>query len=172
MNWCKECDKDKKKKYYEKNKEIIIKKNKQYYLENKGINRESHKKWKKKWLLTEQGRISNNISRALKRALGENKRNHWEDVLGYTVNDLLKHLNSGDFTVKDYLEGDFHIDHIIPESLFVYKNKNDVEFKKCWDYRNLRIWPANENISKTNSFNLDLIKEYNIKDLIPIGVKL
>ena len=170
MSWCKECDKEKKRSYYEKNKKEIINKNMEYYFNNKEINRKSHKKWKEKYLSTEKGKIGNNISRALKKSLKENKNGHWEDIVGYDIKTLVNHLNNGDFKVSDYLNGNYHIDHIIPESLYSYKNIEDFEFKKCWNYRNLRIFPSKDNIIKSNNLNLDLVKKYKIKDLMPSGI--
>jgi hypothetical protein len=57
------------------------------------------------------------------------------------------------------------VDHIIPVSLFDHKDK--IEIKKCWNLRNLRYLPAAENISKSNTLDIKLIKEYDIEDLLP-----
>lgn len=51
----------------------------------------------------------------------------------------------------------------------IYKKVNEYkEFLKCWNYRNLRIIPALENLSKSDKLNIELVDKYNIKDLLPI----
>ena len=42
--------------------------------------------------------------------------------------------------------------------------------KKCWNWRNLRYLPAEENSSKGDALDIGLIKSYGIEDLLPEGV--
>ena len=70
---------------------------------------------------------------------------------------------------KYRLTDDYHIDHIIPVSLYDFLNNDDV--KKCWNPRNLRIITIDENQSKKDKLDLDLIDEYNICDLLPEGLE-
>jgi hypothetical protein len=39
--------------------------------------------------------------------------------------------------------------------------------KKCWDLRNLRPLEIKENCSKQDKLDIELIKQYNIEDLLP-----
>lgn len=69
-----------------------------------------------------------------------------EQVLGYSVNDLMNHLAIIDSDcVKDK-----EIDHIIPKSKFKFKNIRDKEFMECWALNNLRLISKTENRQKWN----------------------
>lgn len=102
--------------------------------------------------------MSSNIYYSLKKAKGGSK---WEDIVGYTANDLKKHLESlwepwmnwenygnpnGDHT------NCWHIDHVIPKSWFNYTSYEDPEFKACWALSNLQPKEAKENIIKNNNY--------------------
>ena len=78
---------------------------------------------------------------------------------------MQEHLNS---TKKPDWGDDLHIDHIIPSSLFDHTNEE--ETKKCWNWRNLRYLPAEENKNKKDKLDMDLVKSYGIEDLLPVGV--
>lgn len=80
------------------------------------------------------------------------------------MEDLQNHLNS---TKQPEWGDDVHIDHIIPSSLFDHTNEEEI--KKCWHWRNLRYLPSIDNKSKGNTLDLDLIRSYNIEDLLPEG---
>jgi hypothetical protein len=95
-------------------------------------------------------RLNNNISTAISSALrGRKKGRHWETIVGYTVKELKKHLEkyfTNGMAWENY--GEWHIDHIIPISLWTYTNPEDIEFKKCWSLENLRpVW-AKDNVRK------------------------
>ena len=68
----------------------------------------------------------------------------------------------------------FHIDHVIPSSYFTQqleldeqqKIENEEVLYKWWNYRNLRVWPAKDNIQKYNTLDMDLIKQHGIEDLL------
>jgi len=155
--------------------------NHQYYIDHKGkyINtgwaknhpermRELKGKWKKNKSKTDikyiiNNRISNAISLSLK---GNKNGRHWETLVGYTLNDLIKRLKitiSKGYTWQDFLKGKLHIDHIIPIRAFVFKKPEDEEFKQCWSLWNLRLLTRKENLSKhdsiTNPILLGLLKK-------------
>lgn len=79
------------------------------------------------------------------------KYGHYFDILGYTQQDLIDHLdkllNNG-MTWENY--GKWHVDHKIPISFFKFKSINDDEFKKCWSLDNLQPMWEKENLSKSN----------------------
>jgi len=44
--------------------------------------------------------------------------------------------------------GEWHIDHIIPKSIFNYTDVIHIDFKRCWALDNLRPLWAMENLKK------------------------
>lgn len=128
------------KQWYEKNREKIN----EYY--NK------YSKRKRKTNLTYRLRhgISSSINCALK---GNKAGRHWETLVDYTLNNLIKHLKKTmpkGFCWEDYMNGRLHIDHIIPASAFNFTKVEHADFKKCWGLNNLQLLPARENIRKSN----------------------
>lgn len=99
-----------------------------------------------------QVKLNNAISSGMKESLhfGKNRR-RWQELVGYTLEDLRKHLEK---QFKDGMSWDnygkygWHVDHIIPLSAFHYETPNDIDFKQCWALKNLRPMWAAENISK------------------------
>ena len=76
-----------------------------------------------------------------------------EEVLGYTINDLRKHIGSMfDSRMSWDNYGEWHIDHIRPASWFSYSSTDDDEFKDCWSLGNLQPKWAFDNLSKGNRF--------------------
>lgn len=73
--------------------------------------------------------------------------------LPYTVGELMAHLESlfePGMTWDNY--GEWHIDHITPDSWFKYDSYNDDEFKKSWALGNLQPMWAKANLSKGNKY--------------------
>lgn len=94
--------------------------------------------------------VSAHMSTLIHRALGKGKAGKsWRTFVDYSLEELMTHLE------KQFLPGmtwanrsDWHIDHIIPRSLFKYESAQDPEFKSAWVLSNLRpIW-AGDNIRK------------------------
>ena len=98
--------------------------------------------------------LSHKISGAILKSLKRNKNGyHWEDLVGYTLDDLKKHLENTmpkGYCWQDYMEGRLHVDHIIPNNAFNYNSVSHPDFKRCWDLTNLQLLPARENIRKSN----------------------
>jgi len=98
-------------------------------------------------------RLSNairaNIRDALHRKGGDKKERGWESLVGYSIRDLMKHLEK-QFTAgmswANY--GEWHIDHIIPVSKFNFTSTDDFDFKRCWALSNLQPLWASENVRK------------------------
>ena len=94
------------------------------------------------------------MRRAITESLkGKKAGRRWEDLVGYTLNDLFKRLKSTmpeGYTWQDYLKGKLHIDHIIPKSVFNFTKPEHPDFLKCWALENLRLLPERENIIKSN----------------------
>lgn len=94
------------------------------------------------------------MSSAIKQALrkGKNGR-YWESLVGYTLNDVKKHIEKrfkDGMTWESFLKGEIHIDHKIPISLFNFSKPEHPDFKKCWALSNLQPLWAKDNILKGN----------------------
>jgi hypothetical protein len=105
---------------------------------------------------------------------------HYTDC---TKKELLDHFNSGIYTATDYIRNTkdvilFHIDHIIPSDYYLKKLKLDADnnitpetepwLYKWWNPRNLRVWPAKDNLTKSATVDHDLIAQYGIEDLLTL----
>jgi len=174
------CTKEWQKNNTEHRKEYV----KQYYKDNKGKERlrsirffennpdyrkQYNKKWKennpdyeKEWLKNKRKnypwfRLSKNISRQIRKSLSCNKDGcHWEDLLGYTLIDLISHLEKLfkiGMSFNNY--GKWHVDHIKPVSSFNFNSYDDPEFKECWALANLQPLWAEENMKKSNKILLE-----------------
>jgi len=102
-----------------------------------------------------QIRLNDGISCVICQSLNGNKNGrHWEDLVGYTLNNLKTHLEN---LFDKYMSWDnygyyWHIDHIKPKSLFHFTKPEDKEFKECWTLNNLQPLEAIENIKKGNRY--------------------
>jgi hypothetical protein len=97
-------------------------------------------------------RMRNRINQSIKFKKSGRK---WEDIVGYSINDLITHLE------KQFQKGmtwgnrnKWHIDHIIPVCNFDLTN--DEGIRTCWALSNLRPLWAEENQEKS----------YNVRHLL------
>lgn len=103
---------------------------------------------------TIKGRLNHSMSSAVRDSIISGKGGRkWESLVGYTVSDLISHLE------KQFLEGmswdnygigGWEIDHIIPLSAHNYETPDDIDFKRAWALSNLRPMWAPDNRSKNN----------------------
>lgn len=94
-----------------------------------------------------------NLDYAIRQAASKNQNTKYLDILGYSKEELKNHLEkqfTKDMTWKAFRNGDIHIDHIKPQSLFNLKDINDI--KKCWSLNNLQPLWAKDNIAKSNKY--------------------
>lgn len=144
---------EKKKKKLEDHREWI-KKNKDHVTAyNKKVLPKKAEWQRKKGIKDPHYRLDRAVSAAMRKALDNPKNRHWEYFVGYTISDLIKHLENlfeDGMSWENY--GQWHIDHIIPKSWFNYKSRYDEEFCKAWDLENLQPMWAHENMSKNNRF--------------------
>jgi hypothetical protein len=92
------------------------------------------------------------VSRLKNRLLNKNKKSTF-DILGYSVDDLKIHLESrfqSGMTWENY--GEWEIDHITPDSWFVYNSTEDDGFKNSWALENLQPLWKSDNASKGNRY--------------------
>lgn len=134
--------------------------NKERRTENRRIwakkNRERSRAVQRKWTRMKRAtdpkyRCNMNMSGAIRVAIrGGKNGKKWEQIVGYTLKDLIKHLES-QFDEKmswDNYGPYWHIDHIKPKNRFNYQSSDDVEFKKCWALENLQPLEAYKNFAK------------------------
>ena len=161
--------KEYKKQYRRDNKEEINKYKKQwrkdnperiqqYLMNNKEKIRERERKYEKNRLKTNlkynlRCRMLHAVGKALK---GNKKGRHWEALLGYTLNDLIKRLKKTmpeGYCWNDYLSGKLHVDHKIPISVYNFTKPEHIDFKRCWALDNLQLLPARKNRIKHDKLN-------------------
>lgn len=71
------------------------------------------------------------------------------DTLGYTIEELMTHLENlftDGMTWDNY--GEWHVDHKIPMSSFIFESVDDDGFKECWKLSNIQPLWADDNLSK------------------------
>ena len=177
-SWCRICMNINVLEWQKNNKKKLCEKVRRYYLKNKKkcsdrakLYREEHKEqyseyWRKRRIEhpeqcrlynanhrnTLRGKLSANISRGIWGTLkGAKSKIHWEDLVGYKIDDLKKHLESKfteGMTWENYGKHGWHIDHKIPIVAFNFGLPSDVDFKKCWSLSNLQPLWAKENCKK------------------------
>lgn len=151
-------------KYYYKNREKILKKSNFLSSLRRIKKREYDRiyartkrklKRKEKRQNDPKYRLDCNISCGIAICLkGEKKWRKWESLVGYSVEDLMAHLEK-QFDNKmtwDNYGNYWEVDHVKPKSLFHYETAEDGEFKKCWALDNLQPLEKITNIKKGNHF--------------------
>ena len=191
---CKKCISDYSKERYEKKKEHILEVSKKYRKSNpdkildyrdrtkevrkkqareyKENHREEIREYQKKY---RNEKRKSDPKRMIRDRFSCLMRNHmtkyitegkggssWTTFVDYGADDLIEHLGDNAFK-KGY-----EIDHIIPVSLYDFKVMGDEEFRRCWGLRNLRVISKEENVKKGNDLDMNLIKEFEIEDLLPM----
>jgi ribosomal protein S27E len=107
-------------------------------------------------------RLSNSVRAAIYNGLKDNKKGrHWEELVGYSIEDLISHLESqfkDGMTWENYGQGKgcWHIDHWIPRSAFYFEYASDLDFKRCWALSNLQPLWGDENAIK----NAKIVKPF------------
>ena len=141
------------KQYYIYHKEYIKQYSKQYRADNKKHRKEWARQYKKQKIRTDlKYNLNRRISCVIRQSLKGNKNGrHWESLVGYTVMDLKKRLQSTmpkNYNWQNYMEGKLHIDHIIAKKYFNFTRPEHIDFKNCWSLSNLQLLPAEENLRK------------------------
>lgn len=155
--------------YYKKNRDKINAKRKIYSKiyrdKNKDIINEKIKKRRKTdpiFKLNEQ--ICHAFRQNIKRKLKIKKFKNSEFDF-FNIQECINHLIHSPKWEK-YCSGiEYQIDHLIPTSIYNFENPEDI--KRCWNPRNLQFLTLAENREKSNTINLDLIKQHKIKHLLP-----
>ena len=134
------------------NREKINKKHREWVSKNYEQYKALQQKYCKKRQATIKGQLNSRISGAIGNALhGSKNWHHWENLVGYTVEELKRHLESlfsNGMTWDLFLKGKIHIDHKVPQSFFIFDKLTDQEFLYCWSLDNLQPLWAHDNFSK------------------------
>jgi hypothetical protein len=98
---------------------------------------------------TLKGRLMNSIRSGIHSTIvrGSKDRRHWEDLVGYTIDQLKKHLEklfTPEMTWENYGTV-WEIDHKIPIAAFNFQKPDDLDFRLCWTLRNLQPLGVAEN---------------------------
>ena len=96
-------------------------------------------------------RLSRSISPAIRRSIISKYGGRWQALVGYTLSDLMRHLErqfTDGMSWENYGSSGWHIDHIRPQTSFQFETANDPEFRACWALTNLRPLWASENLRK------------------------
>jgi hypothetical protein len=167
---CKSCALLVRKEWYKKNKQYVAEYQKKYRMKNiekVTAQQKKHRKQNIERLRAEDRersarkrktlkgnldeRIKTGINSKIRRGMKGGRK--WEEVVGYTFDQLKIHLEklfTDGMTWDRFLNGEIHIDHKIPRSAFNYESPSDFDFKKCWELKNLCPMWRKENISKGN----------------------
>jgi len=113
------------------------------------------REWDRKRAADPLFRIGNNIRTSMCHALkGKKGFRKWETLVGYTLEDLIKHLSpllKDGMTWGNYGEL-WQIDHITPKSWYKYESAEHPLFKECWALSNLQPKLSKDNRKKGNRF--------------------
>lgn len=169
---CKSCSAEKMRLYRKKNHKRHL----EYRRKRRVDNPEMYVEYDRKRRENPVRRISDNISRGIRYHISKNGKSTF-DILPYTIEELIERLKDTlpeGMNWERYLEStyEYNIDHIIPQNIYNFNSVEDEEFLKCWDLRNLRIITKEENVRKKDKLLPELIKENQIQDLLPKGIKI
>ena len=158
-----EANKERSKEYREANKKEIAARMKAYRARPE-VKAKSRERVNKRRAESPGLRIHDSVSAQVRDAIckgGKNGRRTF-DILGYTVDDLMNHIESqwepwmnwGNHG-HAHLNGctSWQIDHIIPVSSFKITSTEDQSFRDCWALSNLQPLEAIENIRKGNKIS-------------------
>ena len=102
-------------------------------------------------------RLNDSLRKTINLCLHGKKYGHGrEDILGYTINDLMFHLQKqfqDGMDWENYGKKGWTIDHVIPLSWFNFITHKDQEFKDAWALENLQPMWNLENTSKRNRYS-------------------
>jgi hypothetical protein len=155
---CKECDKIKAQAWRVKNPEKKKAADSKWSREHPEKKRDASSRWyykhpteaREKYL--KRGKLNHSMRAGIYNSLKNNSkaRQHWENLVGYTIDQLKRHLE------KQFKEGMtwenygrvWEIDHKIPIAVFNYEKPTDIDFRICWSIKNLQPLTRFENRSK------------------------
>ena len=149
---CKECLKQYNSQYKHDNKEKISEQKKQYRQDNKKeLNEYQRNRYNNDPAAALRANIKSHINSALKKNNSSKMGESALQYLPYTIEQLKEHLESQFKPGMNWdNRGEWHIDHIYPQSKLPYDSMSHPNFQKAWALENLQPLEASENISKGN----------------------
>lgn len=153
------------KQYYKDNKKTINeysnKYHKQYYVDNKENFKQYNKDNKEKinnnrknrYKIDIKYKLNSRMSTAICFSLKGNKKNrHWGTLVNYTLVQLKRHLEKQfDENMNwDNYGSYWNIEHLIPKSKFNFTLPEHIDFKRCWNLKNLRPLEKIANFQKSD----------------------
>lgn len=147
---CKLCHNIQTKKWRIENKERFAHLVKQWKENNRERWRLNKRRQESKRRETVIGKLHNSIHNGVYAQLKKGKKGRGVFLLlGYSPEELKKHLEhqfENGMSWENY--GKWHLDHIIPVAAFNIKSSGDLDFKRCWELKNLRPLWAIDNMKK------------------------
>jgi hypothetical protein len=145
------------KNWYENNRERKNETRNKWVSENKEFLKEYDRKYKSKKRSTDlMFRLNSTVSIAICLSLhGRKNGRHWEHLVGYNLEQLIKHLEKQfqpGMTLENHGRYGWHIDHKRPIDSFDFTSPEDEEFKQCWSLENLQPLWWQDNLSKSNKW--------------------
>jgi len=140
--------------YNEKNREKDIERSRNWQRNNIEKVRKAARKRAKQRRKNPTSRLNLAISGGIRKSLKNGKRGrHWEDLVGWTLEDLMCHLAKKFFPGMTWENwgrgtGKWHIDHEIPINAFNFTSHRHPDFKRCWALQNLKPMWSEENLRK------------------------
>lgn len=135
------------KRYAEENSEAIAEKSKRHAKRNaEAIAQRKRERRKNDATYSISSRMGCAVRRAVR---GKKMGRSWEELVGYTAQELCKHLERQFERGMGWHNADqWHVDHIVPQASFNYSSPEDEEFSACWALSNLRPLWAEKNVRK------------------------
>lgn len=147
------------KKHYLANRSAVLVRKREWYRRNKESvdrynqlpeTRARKRAWETERMKDPSFALSKRISHGMRLALKANKGGrHWESVVGYSLSDLMCHLERQFVKGMSWSNMDqWHVDHIVPLVSFKFQSVDDSQFRAAWAITNLRpLWDV-ENCRK------------------------
>lgn len=147
-------------KFYAENRDSERERWKRYAAENPGYykaarlrNIERYRAKARERRATPQGKLNSNVARAILRSLrdGSKAAQHWEGLVGYSLSDLMRHLEQQfqpGMSWDNHGQFGWHIDHIVPLAAFNFAAPDHIDFKRAWALTNLRPLWWQDNLKK------------------------
>jgi 5-methylcytosine-specific restriction endonuclease McrA len=131
---------------YTANAEQNREKARQWRLKNKDRINERLRKLRQDPKRRLDGAMRTGVWRLLRPGAKEGRRTY--DLLGFTRKKLMAHLErkfADGMSWENYGRA-WHVDHIVPLSVFNYETPDDLDFKRAWSLRNLQpLWAKANN---------------------------
>jgi hypothetical protein len=158
------------KKWRDSNKDHLAEKHKKWSESRRDYLNDYHQKWREKNIDKHREnkrnyernrkvndplyKLISNFRTAIYQVLKESnveKNKHYFDILQYTSESLIKHLESQfDENMNWENYGEWHVDHKLPITSFNIQEMGDEEFMRCWSLDNLQPMWGTDNIRKSN----------------------